>query len=314
MIKEEYLWSQRFRPHKIADVVLPEDIKKNFQAFVDNKNVPNLVLSGGPGMGKTTVAMAMLDEIGADYIKKNGSKDGNIDTLRNEITQFASSVSFAGGRKYVILDEADYLNAQSTQPALRAFMEDYSKNCGFILTCNYKNRLIEPLRDSRCTVIDFSFSKKEKPVLMAQFYKRVINILDLEKVEYDKKAVIEVIAKGYPDWRGILNRLQTYSQTGKIDTGILVNLEDDNLKVLLDCIRERDYTNSRKWVAENLDGMEQQIIRKLYDTSKDYMTKDGQVALVLILDEAQYRMAFSPDRELTMMAAIVKIMGECEFL
>lgn len=313
MFREEYLWAQKYRPKTIKDTILPADMKSVFQSFVDTKNVPNLVLSGKSGMGKTTVAMAMLDEIGADYIFKNGSKDGNIDTLRNELTQFASSVSFSGGRKYVIIDEADYLNAQSTQPALRSFMETYSKNCGFIFTCNYKNRLIESLRDSRSCVIDFVFSKTDKPKLMAQFYKRLLYILEKENIEYNKEVLIQLVSTGYPDFRGIINRIQTYSQTGKIDTGILVNLEEDSIKILVENLKTKDFTNTRKWVSENVEGFESDIIRKLYDGSKNFMTKDGQANLVLILDDLQHKIAFSPDHELSFMAAMVRIMGDCEF-
>ena len=227
------LWVERYRPQTIADTILPEDLKATFQQFVDQKSVPNLLLTGSAGVGKTTVARAMLEELECDYIIINGSLNGNIDTLRTTIQNFASSVSFTGGRKYVIIDEADYLNANSTQPALRNFMEEYSKNCGFILTCNFKNRIIEPLH-SRCSVIEFKINKNDMADLAKQFMKRVKNILEIENIEYDKEAVAAIIMKYFPDWRRVLNELQRYSATGRVDTGILSNLQQTS-------IRERQY-------------------------------------------------------------------------
>jgi DNA polymerase III delta prime subunit len=210
----DYLWVEQYRPPSIKECILPESLKSVFQAFVDKNQVPNLLLTGGPGVGKTTVARALLNELDLDYIIINGSMKGNIDTLRTEISQFASTVSFTGGRKYVILDEADYLNPQSTQPALRNFMEEFSNNCGFILTCNFKNRIIEPLH-SRCSVVDFTMSKKEMASLAPQFLKRVSNILKMKGVEFDPKVIAELIMKHMPDWRRVLNELQRYSVTGK---------------------------------------------------------------------------------------------------
>ncbi len=209
---EEFLWVEKYRPKTIRDTILPESLKQTFQEFVSQGNIPNLLLSGSAGCGKTTVARAMLEELGCDYIVINGSLNGNIDTLRNEIMQFASSVSLMGGRKYVILDEADYLNPNSTQPALRNFMEEFSRNCGFILTCNFKNRIIEPLH-SRCSVVDFKITKKDLPSLAAQMMKRIQHILDTEGVEYDKSAVAEVLKQHLPDWRRTINELQRYSAT-----------------------------------------------------------------------------------------------------
>ena len=226
-MREEFLWVEKYRPKKIADTILPADIKATFQQFVDQQNVPNLLLTGGAGVGKTTVARAMLEEIGADYIVINGSMNGNIDTLRNEILSFASTVSFSGGRKYVILDEADYLNGNSTQPALRNFMEEFSKNCGFILTCNFKSRIIEPLH-SRCSIVEFKIPPKEKPLLAGEFYKRTLKILETENIKFNKNVVGELIARHFPDWRRVLNELQRYSVGGEIDSGILVNLSDEH--------------------------------------------------------------------------------------
>ena len=223
-MREDFLWVEKYRPKTVEDTILPVDLKRTFQNFVDQGNIPNLILAGSAGVGKTTIARAMLEQLGCDYIVINGSMNGNIDTLRNEILSFASSMSFSGGRKYVILDEADYLNANSTQPALRNFMEEFSKNCGFILTCNFRNRIIDPLH-SRCSVIDFKIGKADMAKLAAQFFKRVITILDSENVKYEQQVVAEVINKHFPDWRRVLNELQRYSATGAIDTGLLTNLQ-----------------------------------------------------------------------------------------
>ena len=240
-MREEYLCVEKYRPKTIDDCILPNDLKETFQTFVNQKNVPNLLLSGGPGVGKTSVAKAMLDELDSDYLTINGSLSGNIDTLRNDIMQFASSVSFSGGRKYVILDEADYLNPQSTQPALRNFMEEFSKNCGFILTCNFKNRIIEPLH-SRCSVIDFKIPSKSKPKIAAQFFKRICKILAENHITYDEQVVAELVQKHFPDWRRVLNELQRYSVSGSIDTGLLVNITDDNFKSLISFLKEKIFT------------------------------------------------------------------------
>jgi len=287
-------------------------LKATFQQFVDQKNVPNLLLTGRAGVGKTTVARAMLEELQCDYIIINGSMNGNIDTLRNEIRDFASSVSFSGGRKYVILDEADYLNPNSTQPALRNFMEEYSKNCGFILTCNFKNRIIEPLH-SRCSVIEFKIDKEDKPKMASQFYKRVCGILDSESVSYDQKAVVEVITKFFPDWRRVLNELQRYSATGKIDSGILVNFSEENLKRLVELLKVKNFTEVRKWVAENNDIDQTVFFRKLYDTASQYLKPNSIPQLVITLAEYQYKAAFVADHEINILACLTEIMAEGDF-
>ena len=229
---QDFLWVEKYRPKTVEDTILPTDLKATFQQFVEQKNVPNLILTGGPGVGKTTIAKAMLEELGCTYIVINGSMNGNIDTLRNEIKNFASTVSFSGGRKYVILDEADYLNPQSTQPALRNFMEEFSANCGFILTCNFLNRIIAPLH-SRCSVVQFKINAADKPKLAARFLKRMTGILEKENVEFELAVVAQLIMKHFPDWRRVLNELQRYSATGKIDTGILANISSDNFKTLV---------------------------------------------------------------------------------
>jgi DNA polymerase III delta prime subunit len=254
----------------------------------------------------------MLEQLQCDYIIINGSINGNIDTLRNEIRDFASSVSFSGGRKYVILDEADYLNPNSTQPALRNFMEEYSKNCGFILTCNFKNRIIEPLH-SRCSVIEFKIDKEDKPKMASQFFKRVCNILNEESITYDQKAVIEVITKFFPDWRRVLNELQRYSATGKIDSGILVNFSEENLKGLVELLKVKNFTEVRKWVAENNDIDQTVFFRKLYDTASQYLKPNSIPQLVITLAEYQYKAAFVADHEINILACLTEIMAEGDF-
>ena len=258
------LWVEKYRPSRIKDCILPEDLKNTFTEFVDKSYVPNLLLTGGPGVGKTTVARAMLEECGFDYIIINGSMNGNIDTLRTDIKNFASTVSLTGSRKYVILDEADYLNPQSTQPALRNFMEEYSKNCGFILTCNFRNRIIQPLH-SRCSVIEFKINGNDKPIAAKNFMERICKILDQEKVTYEKKVIATLITKHFPDWRRVINELQRYGASGHIDPGILVNLSDDNFKTLMTCLKEKKFKEVRKWVGQNSDIEPTVVYRKLYD-------------------------------------------------
>lgn len=310
---DEFLWTEKYRPRTISDTILPEALKNTFQEFVNQGNIPNLLLSGSAGCGKTTVARAMLEELGCDYILINSSLYGNIDTLRNEIMQFASSVSLIGGRKYVILDEADYLNANSTQPALRNFMEEFSKNCGFILTCNFKNRIIEPLH-SRCTVIDFRIKKSDLPSLATQMLKRLAGILDIENVEYDKAVLVELIKKHYPDWRRCINELQRYSATGKVDSGLLANITEVTYKNLVKFLKERDFTNTRKWVAENIDSDCTAIFRSLYDNASQYITKNSIPNLVIILAKYQYQAAFVADHEINLTACLVEMMVDLEYL
>jgi DNA polymerase III delta prime subunit len=310
---EDFLWVERYRPKTVEDTILPPELKATFQQFVEQKNIPNLILSGSAGVGKTTIARAMLEELGCDYIVINGSMNGNIDTLRNEIKNFASSVSLSGGRKYVILDEADYLNSNSTQPALRNFMEEFSKNCGFILTCNFKNRIIEPLH-SRCSVIDFKITKKEIPALAKDFMRRACNILTKENIEFDKTVVAELIKKFFPDNRRILNELQRYSATGRIDSGILVNLQELSLKNLVEFLKNKDFSNMRKWVAENLDNDADVIFRKIYDQASQYLTKQSIPAVVLIIGKYQYQHGFCADPEINLVCCLTELMVEGEWL
>lgn len=311
-MNEEFLWVEKYRPKRIEEAILPADLKATFQKFVDDRNVPNLLLTGRAGVGKTTVARAMLEELECDYIIINGSLNGNIDTLRHEIKNFASAVSLQGGRKYVILDEADYLNPNSTQPALRNFMEEYSSNCGFILTCNFKNRIIEPLH-SRCSVVEFKIPSADKPKMASYFFKRVQQILDGEGVEYEPKVLAEVIKKYFPDWRRIINELQRYAAVGKIDTGILTNFDDDNLKGLIELLKAKNFTEMRKWVGSNSDIDTTTFFRKLYDTASEFMKPNSVPQLVLTLADYQYKAAFVADHEINLAACLTEIMVECEF-
>lgn len=312
MNSDEFLWVQKYRPHKIEDAILPQDLKATFKQFVQQENIPNLLLTGTAGVGKTTVAMAMLDELKCDYIVKNGSLDTDKDSLRGEITQFASSVSFAGGRKYVILDEADFLNSVHVQPALRNFMEEFSQNCGFILTCNFPNKILEALR-SRCSIIDFKIKKEDKPKLAAQFYKRCIYILKEENVEYDEKVVAELVKKYFPDFRRTLNELQRYSATGKIDSGILTNIQNVELKNLIHLMKEKDVTKVRKWVAENSDIDSNDFFSQMYNSLSEYFTPVGIAQTVPILGEHHYRAAFCANPEINIAACLVRIMIEADF-
>ena len=309
---ETFLWVEKYRPTTINDCILPENLKKTFKEFVEDKHIPNLILSGGPGVGKTTVAKAMLDEIGATSLLINGSEESGIDVLRNKIKNFASTVSLEGGRKYVILDEADYLNPQSTQPALRGFMEEFHKNCGFILTCNYKNRLIEPLH-SRCSVIDFIIPNSQKPKLASRFFARVGDILNSENIEFEPKAVAELMNKFFPDWRRVLNELQRYSASGQIDAGVLVNISESNINELMQSLKDKEFTNVRKWIVHNLDNDAVRIFRRIYDSLYDNLDGSTIPHVVVILAEYQYKAAFVSDQEINLLACMTEIMGQAKF-
>jgi len=314
MLTTDFLFTEKYRPQTVADTILPATLKKQFSQYVDQGNVPNLLLSGPPGTGKTTVAMAMLEELNCEHILINGSLSGNIDTLRNEIRQFASTMPlFKKGRKYVILDEADYLNPNSTQPALRNFMEEYSINCGFILTCNYKSKVIEPLQ-SRCSLIEFKIPAKEKPVLASQFLKRACAILKMERIEYDEKAVAGLITKLFPDWRRMLNELQAYSATGKIDTGMLVNFTDTTVKKLIKLMKDKNFTEARKWVAEHADIEPVDLFEKIYRLASEHVQPKSIPVLVEILAKYSYQSAFVAHQEINTAACIAELSGECQFL
>jgi len=307
--REQFLWVEKYRPRRISDCILPENLKNTFQEFVDQDNIPNMLLSGTAGTGKTTIARALCEELGCDYIIINGSEESGIDVLRTKIKDFASTVSLAGKVKVVILDEADYLNPNSTQPALRGFIEEFSKNCRFIFTCNYKNRIIPPLH-SRITVIDFKLGKEDRPVVAAKFFKRLTEILEQENITFDKKVVAELLNKHFPDYRRVLNELQRYSSSGTIDEGVLVNISDANLKELIAALREKDFKKMRTWVVNNLDNDPNVLFRKLYDVLMPEVVQVPQ--LILLLADYQYKAAFVADAEINLVACLTEIMAACE--
>lgn len=308
----QYLWVEKYRPQTIDECILPDSMKKTFREFINSGELPNFLFCGGAGVGKTTVAKALCNEIGAEYLFINGSEESGIDILRNKIKNFASSVSLTDAKKVVILDEADYLNANSTQPALRGFIEEFSNNCRFIFTCNFKNRIIEPLH-SRCAVVEFKIENSEKPKIAAGFYRRVLDILSFEKVQADGKVVAEIITKYFPDYRRILNELQRYSVSGAIDAGILVNLGDESYVELVKNLKAKNFTEVRKWVGKNSDVESTELFRKLYDKAVDYIELGSIPQLVLILADYQYKAAFVADREINTMAALTEIMSQLKF-
>ena len=309
---EDFLWVEKYRPKTISECVLPSGLKQTLSEFISKGDLPNLILSGGPGVGKTTAAKAMIQEIGLTYMMINGSEESGIDTLRVKLKNYASTVSLHGGRKYLILDESDYLNAQSTQPALRGLIEEFHKNCGFILTCNYKNRLIPPLH-SRCSVVDFTIQKSEKKELAEQFFKRVMDILVAEDIKFEPKAVAEVINKFFPDWRRVINELQRYSVSGRIDAGILVDISEINIKELMRFMKDKEFTNVRKWIVNNIDNDPTRLFRRLYDNLYDYMDGSSIPHVVVILGEYQYKAAFVADQEINMLACLTEIMARGKF-
>ena len=307
-MSKEYLWVEKYRPKKIDDVILSADLYKTFSTIVENGDVPNMLFSGTPGTGKTTVAKAICNELDLDHIVINGSEDGNIDTLRGKIRQFASSISLQGGYKVVILDEADYLNPQSTQPALRGFIEEFSDNCRFIFTCNFKNRIIEPLH-SRCSVYDFNISKSELQRLCSVFMARLYMILDNEGVGYDQMALADLIMKYSPDWGRVLNECQRYSISGHIDEGILSTVSDTNYQNLFSYLKDKDFKNMRKWVVENIDTDTSVIFRGIYDRMINNLEPHHIPQVILILADYQYKNAFVADHELNVVACMTEIMG-----
>ena len=308
--ENEFLWVEKYRPRKLEDCILPADQKTIFLEMLAKGEIQNMLLCGGAGMGKTTVARALCEELQTDYIVINGSEESGIDVLRTKIKQFASTVSFSGKPKVVILDEADYLNPNSTQPALRAFIEEFSSNCRFILTCNFKNRIIPPLH-SRTAVIEFKLPKADKPKIAAAFFKRVTEIMSIEKIEADGKVIAKVIEKHFPDYRRVLNELQRYSASGKIDEGIFVNLGESNMQELVVSLKDGDWKKMRTWVVNNIDNDPGTIFRKLYDTLTDQVKQVPQ--LILLLADYQYKAAFCADQEINLVACLTEIMAAVEF-
>ena len=307
----ELLWVEAYRPKTIEDCILPERLKKPFQEYVNQGNIPNLLLAGGAGVGKTTVAKAMCEEIGCDYMVINGSDESGIDVFRNKIKTYASSMSISGGRKVIIIDEADYLNPNSTQPALRNAIEEFSGNCSFIFTCNFKNRIIDPLH-SRCAVIDFGMKQAEKSSMAGQFFKRIQMILKNEGVEYDDKVIAEVIKKHFPDFRRVINELQRYSKFGKIDATILAQIGDVSINEVVKFLKEKDFGSLRKWVATN-DIDATTLYRKIYDGMYDVLMPQSIPQAVIILADYQYKQAFVADPEINTVACLTELMVGCEF-
>ena len=312
MNKNEFLWVEKYRPPRIDDCILPPELKSTFEDIVNGGELHNMLLTGTPGTGKTTVAKALCNELGLDFLIVNGSEESGIDTLRTKIKRFASTISLQGGYKVVILDEADYLNPQSTQPALRAFIEEFSANCRFILTCNFKNRIIEPLH-SRCSVIEFNIAKKDMPPLLVEFMERCEFILEEEKIKYEKNVLAELLMKHMPDWRRVLNELQRYSTNGSIDSGILVKLNEIAIGDLMRLLIGKDLKSMRQWVADNLDSEPAALFRKIYDNMTDYVESQSIPQLVLILGDYQYKNAFVADHELNLVACLTEIMSQVKF-
>jgi len=308
---EHLLWTEKYRPQAVGDCILPDRLKKPFQEYVDQSNIPNLLLSGGAGVGKTTIAKAMCNEIGCDSLVINGSDESGIDTFRVKIKNYASSVSLAGGRKVIIIDEADYLNPNSTQPALRNAIEEFAGNCSFIFTCNFKNRIIDPLH-SRCAVVDFTLRNGEKAKMASSFMKRITKILKDESVEYDDKVIVELIKKHFPDFRRVINELQRYSQFGKIDVGILSQLGDVPIEKIVGHIKDKNFGEVRKWGVTN-DVDSNTLFRKLYDALYEKLKPHSIPKAVLILADYQYKAAFVADQEINTVACLTELMVECDF-
>jgi len=308
----DFLWVEEYRPKTIEDCILPDSLKTLFSSFIKKGELSNMLFSGTPGIGKTTVAKALCEELNCDWIMINGSEEGGIDVLRNKIKNFASTVSLSGGKKVVILDEADYLNPQSTQPALRGFVEEFHKNCRFILTCNFKNRIIEPLH-SRFSNIEFKVNPKDKPKLASRLFERAIFILKEKNISYEDKVLVELITKHFPDFRKLINELQRYSVSGSIDAGILVNVSDENLKTLITHLKNKEFSDMRKWVVNNLDNDPVKIFRKIYDTLYSNLEPSTIPHAVLIIADYQYKSAFVADQEINLVACLTELMSQVKF-
>ena len=313
-MSESLLWVEKYRPRTIEDCILPESIKKTLRDVVSQNKIPNMMFTGTSGIGKTTAARAICNETQADYLIINGSDEGRmIDTLRTKLTQFCSTISLSGSRKVVIIDEADYMNADSVQPAMRNFTERFADNCSFIFTCNYKNRIIEPIH-SRCAVIDFSLKNGEKQVIAARFMKRVEGILTDESIDYDKEVIAKLVLKHFPDFRRVLNELQRYSTSGEINSGVLANIKEMNLRELIDSLREKNFSKMRQWVVANVDNDPATVYRKIYDELYNVVDKGSIPQAVLTIAEYQYKSAFVADQEINLVACLVELMAECEFV
>lgn len=308
----EFIWSQKYRPKTIDECILPENTKKLFNDFIKIGNLPNFLFTGSSGIGKTTAALALCDQIGADTMFINASDENGIDVLRTKIKGFASTISLTDSTKVVILDEADNLNASSTQPAMRAFIEEFSSNCTFIFSVNFKNKIIQPLQ-SRCSTVDFKIETKDKPKIAKEFFERVKNILQLENVEFDEKVVAEFVQKHFPDFRKTLNELQQFSVAGKLDSWILTNTSSDSYKDLVESLKIKKFNEVRKWVAKNGDSDPQKLFREFYDNSLVYFEPKSIPQLIIILGEYSYRSSFVVDQEINNMAALTEIMNQCEF-
>lgn len=307
---EHLLWTEKYRPRTVEDCILPERLKVVFQQYVNQKEMPNLLLAGGAGVGKTTIAKAMCNEIGCDYMVINGSDENGVDTIRVKIKNYASSISLSGGRKVVILDEADYLTPNA-QAILRNAIEEFAANCSFIFTCNYKNKIIDPLH-SRCAVIEFNLKNGEKAQMASAFFKRITHILNTEKVEFDEKVIAEVVKKHFPDFRRVINELQRYSKLGKIDVGILSQIGDISITQIVKHLKEKDFTSVRKWAAST-DIDNTTFFRKLYDALYDIVKPQSIPQAVLILADYQYKQAFVADHEINLVACLTEIMANVEF-
>ncbi len=311
---DKFLWVEKYRPKTIDECILSDTIKGTLDDLVKDNKVPNLMLTGPAGVGKTTAARAICEQTNSDYIIINGSDEGRmIDTLRTKMTQFCSTISLGGGRKVVIIDEADYMNPDSVQPAMRGFIEKFAENCSFIFTCNFKNRIIEPIH-SRCAVVDFGLKKDEKPVIASQFLIRCGVILNEENIEHDKRVVVQLINKHFPDFRRVINELQRYSTSGNIDSGILANIGEINLNELVVALREKNFPNMRQWVTSNVDNDPASVYRKIYDKLYEVLDKSSIPQAVLIIADYQYKSAFVADQEINLVACLIELMAECEFV
>ena len=313
-MRDDFLWTEKYRPKKIEDCILTENIKKTFNDFLNKGEIPNLLLCGPPGVGKTTVAKALCNELGVDFYVINGSDEGRfLDTVRNQAKNFASTVSLqaTGKHKVIIIDEADN-TGNDVQLLLRANIETFHNNCRFIFTCNYKNKIIEPLH-SRCAVVEFGIKGKEKAQLAGSFFKRIQDILDAEGIKYDQKVLAELINKHFPDWRRVLNECQRYSVGGEIDSGVLASFSDISVNDLIIHLKSKNFSEVRKWVVANLDNDSSVILRRVYDSCYDCLSPESIPAAVLVIAKYQYQIAFVADQEINLLAALTEIMVECKF-